>query len=465
MEDRLTISVLSPISESIEQDHGIAMFYPLSGVIMSEKLTEGQRSVLWHMGCWAVFTLGAFGLYGACRQLGLSRATALLGPVFLLLTPRFFAHGHFNNKDIVLMALACCLLWQGIRLLKEPTVLKALVFSAFGALAANTKVAGAALWGLCSLLVLIAQIAGRRMNTRTWISAGTALVSFVFFYVLITPACWADPAAFVRYLINNALAFQRWQNQILFRGTVFSLRVQQLPWYYLPYMIFVTTPLWLLLLAALGNVTAVVRLRRSSADEALSLLMALSMWMLPLGFAVISRTSVYNGWRHFYFVYGPLLALAVWGVSRLMNKRILAAGLACCMVLSAAGIAMEHPRQYAYYQPLVQLRGTNFNELDYWNISARDALEQLAAETEGEITIAPADLWAEDALKKAAAVLPEETAARIHMMEDAQYVLSNPTYACFSGFLGEGMRECVRLDSYGQPIMRIYERTKEAEMP
>ena len=58
---------------------------------MSDAMTEAQRSALWHMGCWAVFTLGAFALYGACRQLGLGRGAALLGPVFLLLSPRFFA--------------------------------------------------------------------------------------------------------------------------------------------------------------------------------------------------------------------------------------------------------------------------------------------------------------------------------------------------------------------------------------
>lgn len=463
IEERLTISRLTPISESIEQDHGIAMFYPLAGVVMSETLTEGQRSVLWHMGCWAVFTLGAFGLYGACRQMGLSRASALMGPVFLLLSPRFFAHGHFNNKDIALMALACCLLWQGLRLLKKPTVWNALCFSAFGALAANTKVAGAALWGLCALLVLAAQIAGKRMNRRTWAAAGTAVAAFVGLYALVTPALWADPPGFVRYLVENALAFQRWQNLILFRGAVFSLRTQQLPWYYLPYMIAATTPLWMLALAALGTVLAFVRLRRSSADEALSLLMALGMWILPLGFAVLSRTSVYNGWRHFYFIYGPLAALAAWGFSKLLKKRVLAGALACCMALSAAGMVLEHPYQYAYYQPLAQLE--DGNELDYWNVSARDALETLAAKTEGEITIAPADLWAEDALKKALMVLPAETASRFRVTEDARYVLSNPAYARLSGYSGDGMQECVRLESYGQPIMRIYEKTKEAETP
>ena len=49
-EDTLTISRLTPISQSIEQDHGAAAMYPLAGVVMSDAITEGQRSALWHAG-------------------------------------------------------------------------------------------------------------------------------------------------------------------------------------------------------------------------------------------------------------------------------------------------------------------------------------------------------------------------------------------------------------------------------
>ena len=54
----LTISVLTPISESIEQDHGIAAFYPMVGVVMSNQYFTGPaveaakklKIVLWDRG-------------------------------------------------------------------------------------------------------------------------------------------------------------------------------------------------------------------------------------------------------------------------------------------------------------------------------------------------------------------------------------------------------------------------------
>lgn len=475
-DEELTISALAPISESIEQDHGISAFYPMAGVVMSEKITEAQRSTLWHMWCWVVFTLGAFALYAVLRHLQLERLPALLGPLLLLLTPQFFAHGHFNNKDIALFALALCVLWQALRLMERPTFPRGLLFACAGAFAANTKLAGLAVWGLCALFVLICQLVKRNMRPRVWAVAGVTLASFFGIYALITPALWADPAAFLEYGVINALSFQRWENVMLFRGAVFSLDRQSLPFYYLPYMILATTPIWLIVVIAQGAVRAIPAAlrRRAWADEGMKYLLVLLLFALPIAVAVLTRTHVYNGWRHFYFVYGPMLVLAAWGADRLMRalkkkwaRRACAALLAVCMLLTGAGIVAEHPYQYAYYQPVVQLRGTDFNELDYWNISVRNALVQLAQEQEGEIVIMAGDIMAGYGLKKSLYAMDDGLSSRfrrVEKAEEAQYVLVNPTYATFSEFKRtDDLQERVTLTAYGQPIMRIYERMPKGD--
>ena len=431
------------------------------------------------MACWGVFTLGGFALYAALRQMGLSRGWALLGPVCLLLTPPFFAHGHFNNKDIALFSLSLCGLWQALALARRPGFARGACFALCGALAANTKVAGLALWGLCALYVLIRLLMERRVTPRVWGVAGVTVLSFAALYALLTPALWADPAAFFGYLLSNAVAFQRWNGYVLFRGSVFDTTSQPLPWYYLPYMMLATTPLWVLLLCAAGTAAALWtgarRLRARGAPGLVPLLTVL-LWLLPLAFAVLTRTRVYNGWRHFYFLYGPMLALAVLGARELWThmrgarRRVFAALLGLCMAFTGVGIATQHPYQYAYYQPLVQLRGMDYNELDYWNVSARDALVRLAEAYDGALTVEPADLWSEYALQRALDVLPDELAGRFVCLPEgsgARFVLSNPTYACFSGFSpGADMAECVTLSAYGHPIMILYERTaKEADRP
>lgn len=141
-------------------------------------------------------------------------------------------------------------------------------FALCGALAANTKVAGLALWGLCALYVLIRLLMERRMTPRVWGVAGVTVLSFAALYALLTPALWADPAAFFGYLLSNAVAFQRWNGYVLFRGSVFDTTSQPLPWYYLPYMMLATTPLWILMLCAAGTALALwIGVRRCRARD------------------------------------------------------------------------------------------------------------------------------------------------------------------------------------------------------
>lgn len=472
-EDDPLIAPPVPIGDSLEQDHGAAAFYPLAGVVMDEKITGHDRSTLWHMGCWALFTLGLFALYACCRELGLPRWAGALGSLFLLASPRFFAQGHYNNKDIALLALTLCALWQGLRLMRKPTMARAFGFALAGAFAANMKVAGLALWALMGLFILGRQIAYKNVNKRVVGVGLTALGAFAVFYALLTPALWRNPAGFVGYLVQNALAFGRWENYVRFRGATFFLAKERLPWYYLPYMMLATTPVFVTLLAAAGQVLAGKKMwkyRRAfdRRDDLWGLGLCSCLWQVPLGFALITRTTVYNGWRHFYFLYGPLVILAAWGAYALFRRlrgrdglrRTLAAAIALCLAVTAAGIAGEHPYEYAYYQPVLRaFTQADDLELDYWNVSVANALGLLGESREGTLRMGWADLWAEAGLRRTLPSLNPLEQERFVLTEEApDYVLVNPTYALYSGFAPEaGWRVAVSIASYGRVIMVIYE--------
>lgn len=465
-----TTSELLPISESIERDHGAAAFYPLAGVVMDATITEHSRMLLWHLWCWALFTLGALALYGCCRELELSRAVGMAAVCFLLLSPRFFAEGHYNNKDTVLMALTLCVLWTALRLMARPGVWRGLLFALAGAFCANMKVIGFALWGLCALFVLLRQLLRHNGGRRVWAAGLAAFFGFIGFYALLTPALWREPLAFFRYLVENALDFSRWKNYVRFRGQTYLLGKDRLPRIYLPYMIAATTPLWVLFLCAAGQLGTLKSWKKGigRSDRALGLLLCTLLWLLPLGAAVAAGATVYNGWRHFYFLYGPMLVLAAYGLHGLyrlmagkrMARRLLTVLLSLCMALTGVGIVTQHPYQYAYEQPLVRLlTGQDDLERDYWNVSVLNALETLAGQTDGEIVIAPADLWAQAGLESALYVMEPGLRERFSVAEEpdgAEYVLSNPTYTLFSGWEpSEEQEEAVVIRAYGRTLMRI----------
>ncbi|MDD3411189.1 MAG: hypothetical protein PHY12_10315 [Eubacteriales bacterium] len=462
------------ISDSVEKDHGVSAYLPV-GWLVAAPMDAAARMQLWHMWTWLLFALGAGALYAISRRLGLSRVLAGAAALLLVLSPRFFAEGHYNNKDVVLLSLTLCCVWQAMRLMEKQSVPRALCFALFGALAANTKVAGLAVWGLCGLAVLAHCLAAKK---KGWLPAMLwAMAGFAALYALLTPALLGDPAGYLAYAVQNALSFTRWDHYVLFRGAVFWLKTQPLPRYYLPLMIAVTTPLCVLALAAVGQASALRRARHQpifSDATTLSLLLCTALWALPLGLAVATGARAYNGWRHYYFVYGPMLVLAAWGLRALAHVRrararnallaLVAAGLLLCGVEVATG----HPHQYAYYNALARRdAAANRYELDYWNVSALGALEQACGLESGEVRIAGVDAWAQTGLENAAAVLPGALRGRVRVLPmgspEADYLLENPTYAVLSGWSpGAGEELIAEESAYGAALMRVYRRGAQA---
>ena len=473
----LSIETLRPISQSIEQDHGTAAFYPFGWVVLDLSLTGAQQSALWHMACWAVFTLGGFALYATLRQMGLSRGWALLGPVCLLLTPPFFAHGHFNNKDIALFSLALCALWQALALARRPGFARGVCFALCGALAANTKVAGLALWGLCAVVLVTAQ---RRWDRRMACVAAATVALFAGFYALLTPALWSGPVEYLRYLLVNASGFTRWPGVVLFRGMRFEHAVNPLPRYYLVWMMLVTLPLYVTPLAAVGQLSVLRRVWQQRAAAlrdpvTLALTAASLCWFVPLLFAVLTRPLVYNGWRHFYFVYAGVVLLGARGLSACIGflrrrtgeygmHRVFAAGLCLFFAWTAGDIAKNHPYQYAYYNRLGHKNAETQMELDYWVVSTRNAMQRLLREPRDEslpLQIGARDDMSQLGLDRSFATLAAGEQAALEVVADpeAPYLFSNTTYAIiYEVDPPEGYHVLFTLDSYSIPICTVYER-------
>ena len=84
-------------------------------------------------------------------------------------------------------------------------------------------------------------------------------LGYTLFYLLLTPAFLRDPLGFPIYLVKNAVGFSRWHGTVLFDGSRIFTASEKLPWQYLPVMILLTTPIWMLVLLFLGQGAALVR--------------------------------------------------------------------------------------------------------------------------------------------------------------------------------------------------------------
>lgn len=470
---------LPRISQSIERDHGIWAYYPLFWAFDDDSLGLRQQTVLWRIQTWMIFVLGLYALYSVCRRMRFSRVISCLGVLFIALSPRFFAEGHYNGKDIVLMSLSLITFWQAARLIERQSAGRAVCFALAGGACVATRIIGAFVLGLCGAAVVVCLVARKRFTRRTLALGLLTAAGALCTYVLLTPAMLADPIGFAEYVLKNAVSFSRWHGSLLFFGQVIDCSVTKPPRIYLPAIIAVTTPLWATLALAAGGALGLMRLRgfrrNDLCDERRVLLIcAMLLWALPLLGCIALRVLVYNGWRHVYFTYGFMAVGMAYGAERLWRlasgrrawRIALSAALAACLTVSAAGVAVNHPYQYGYYNPLVskQDRARQL-DMDYWNLSCSAALLKLLEQTTGEVRVAAADRYTESGLRSAASYIGSERLTAVlgdNALEQADYILSNLSYTAMYGEPPpEGWTEAVVLYSYGCPMTVVYALPKE----
>ncbi len=432
-------------SENVDIDHGQSVYYPFAPALFADYGIDGARTLmlLWHGYTFLVFMTGVLAIYFIASYLSKDWKYGLVASLLLYLSPRFFAESHYNNKDIMAMVMILWCLWFAIRFIEKKTVGAALLFALFGALATNMRITGLAFFGLCGVLYLVTLFVRREWSVKTFLMGLLAVVAFVSFYAALTPGLWKDPAKFIGYVYSRSSNFSDWPGYVFYMG----LAQRPVPWHYIPVMIAITTPLLLLALMLFGNVAALAVPFRIKAKELFAgegkyyLMLFVFVWVF-LGFAMITRPILYDNWRHFYFLYGILLLLAVYGLKTLVELlkgkwKWLAVGAVGTQILAMlVMVILSHPFQFVYYNALAGGNPGAKYDLDYWNVSQAQTLMKLidTVDSDEQIKVTAADWYTGDGLEKAYNILPESYKSRMRLIfvgyyniaRGADYLMINP---------------------------------------
>ena len=480
-------------SENVDIDHGQSVYYLFSPALFFHYNEGGARTLmlLWHGYTFLVFMAGVAALYCIVSFLTMDWKYGLAASLFLYLSPRFFAEGHYNNKDLMAMVMILLCLWFFIRWMEKRSVSSALLFALFGALATNMRISGLLFFGLAGVFYLVRVTVQKEWNRKNLLLGLIALFGFVAFYFALTPGAWLDPAKFLRYIFARSANFSDWPGYVYYMGK----SCRPVPWHYIPVMIALTTPPLIVLLMLAGNVAAMINTFRVKASAFFSgatqyvLLCVLFVWTF-LGYTMIRQPILYDSWRHFYFLAGLLYVLAAYGLEQIISLLqgkwkwvgVGAVGLQLFAMLII--IVMNHPFQFVYYN---QLAGTNPGErydLDYWNVSQAQALMRLVdtIDPDEAITVTATDWYTGDGLDKAYSILPARYQSRIRlifigyyqMARGADYVMVNPrglqlcrdktqeprqTWLPLYGMdvYLSGLNKVVSLNFFGSEFMAVYQ--------
>ena len=349
-----------------------------------------SRNILTHL----LFLVGGVFCYLLALRMFNSRWLALLALVLYLLHPRIYAHSFNNSKDIPFLVMFMVSLWLVHRAFRRDTLTAFLLCGVGVGLLVNLRIMGvllfAAVLALRALDLAFASSREERMRI-TLTGAGFALIATLTYYASL-PVLYTDPVGRFAELLSVLSAHPR-DDYSLFRGEWFYPRGGP-PWDYVPVWVGITTPPATLLLALAGAVALAWRaLRRplhALRDGPLRFgLLLAALPVATVAAVVILESNIHGGWHHLYFLYAPLLLLAVWGVHWLASSiRGRWAGVGAYALLGAAlavtvvSMVRMHPFQHAYFTLLTDRttpeRLVFRYAVDYFQFFGRAALAGIA---------------------------------------------------------------------------------------
>jgi len=192
-----------------------------------------------------------------------------------------------------------------------------------------------------------------------------------------------------------------WEGKVLLNGHFYQSK--ELPVFYFPVWFTITNPiLWLLAGFAGIALIMVDFFRRTSVymqnTPERNQLLYIFCFAGPV-FAVLAlHSTIYDDWRHLYFVYPPFILTALWFLNKLGKGRLKFVVQALCMVqVGFIGYFMVvyHPFSQVYFNETVshkkEFLRKNY-ELDYWGPSNYDGLKYLLKKQDTGIIKVSTDL-------------------------------------------------------------------------
>ncbi|HHT77521.1 MAG TPA: hypothetical protein GXZ67_06535 [Clostridiaceae bacterium] len=430
--------------ENVDMDHGQSVYYPFAPLLFADLGEDAPRTLmfLFHGYTFLVFMAGVAALYCIAKSLTSDWKYGVAAALMMYLSPRFFAEGHYNSKDIIAMALWIICIWLGMKMISTRRFRYGVAMAFASAVSTNMRMTGIGVFGLIGILYLVNLSVEKEWSRKHFAVGLTSLLSFFGFLYVLSPAMWRKPIDFISYVISRSSNFADWEGFVFFQGTTY----RPVPWYYIPVMFAVTTPILIIMLFVFSHFAVIhqaikAKWRGIFTGESQYYLMCLFIVWLFLGFAMIRRPIFYNSWRHMYFLYGPIIILCVgalkWLVDHLKGKGKSIAVIALAAQLTFSGILIiaVHPNQHVYFNFLAGANPSENYEYDYWNVSQMNLLQQIANQDDRTRIYVYADDWyAADGLKKAHDVLKKADRDRIVVLSyegqgvpvNANYLVVNP---------------------------------------
>ena len=387
-------------------EKGIGYLFDIPAAFIEYKLNIKdfrEYILLRHLINFIFFFFGVLFFYLLLLKRFNSVLLSILGCLFLIISPRIFAHSFFNNKDIVFMSLFIIATYFSLALIEKPNFYNSILASIFIALSISIRILGSILPLIIIFFLLIKFL--RNENKQ---KIKTTLIGLFFllplFTIIFYPFLWESPISNFLFVFKKLANFKIDIHNFYLGEYV---KAEHIPWHYSLVWIFSTTPLFYLILFLISFFLIIYRvyLRLININEKKQFndlwrgqnemfdLFFLLLLILPIFLIIIINSSLYSGWRHLYFLYPFIILQAIYSLNYFMlkskkkYKNFLLIFVIFSMIPNINWMIKNHPHQYVYFNLLTKKNFNQYFELDYWGLSISENLRYLSKTEKNDFTV------------------------------------------------------------------------------
>ena len=467
---------IKPLETFKDRYYGMAAQFPM---IIFERFADTNfrhMFLLRHLYTFFLCCIGYLAFYFFCKKVFGSRAYGALGAAMVALYPRFFAEQFYNIKDMVFLSIFMMMLLVTYLFVESGYKWGyCILFTFMCAFATNVRIMGG-IFGACVLgymwMMYAYEKIGKKEPTH---SAGklaalsaVILIGTVVVLVALTPILWHDPIHELPAMFRHFLNYDGWNGELVFMGKV--INKTQIPWYYVPVWLLISLPIWYLvvLFVAAGLFIYLVVKAVAKKEDLFTkffvnnkyVTLAVVTGFLPWLMVAVTGATIYNGWRHLYFIFPAIVVAILWTVRRFLMsggamKKLSLALVTVGMLTQVIWICRYHPYEFVYFNEVGSLFADQFDR-DYWTLCELPAYRYLK-EVNEEYTGRDYFFMHTEGAAYFEYVLEEEELAKMNTYnEDPDYYV-----AYYRGVVGneyevEGFTEIKTIEVNGFKVASIY---------
>ncbi|MFL3007309.1 MAG: hypothetical protein ACJZ10_04855 [Candidatus Neomarinimicrobiota bacterium] len=376
---------------------GYSALFEMFFILIEKSLfIEDTRDIyiLRHALNFTIYIFGAYMFFLFIREHTQNLSISFIVSMFYLINPRLLGHGFFNCKDSIAQALVACSLLP--------------LYLAFKTSNRNSFIISGIIIGLSIVvrvpiiylpfIYLIALFAKDFDAKKKYFFAKSTFSNILIFFLSIffsafvfQPVFWGISFNDIKKIFLSFMEFP-WDGFNYYLGHYISSR--NLPWHYIPLWVLITTPLSFIIFFFFGISTTFRKsLKRFRKNMFFDFFMLMG-FIVPIFVIIILNSTLYDGWRHMFFIY-PFLSYFmgvgfIWSINYLKYKfsltfRKIMIIIPVLTFLSPIVKTIQlHPYQNVFFNSLAGRDPMKYFEGDYWALSMREGIEWILKNDDNE---------------------------------------------------------------------------------